>query len=355
MATITTAKVSMNGGAFTNLDGLAGAESGSSLLDLMGPTWNTSFKACNNTFQVPLLNEITVQVVDSNAVTNTKEVYVAREIHKQMFCTQTLLTQTKTLNMTSTLRNYLGVTNGEIDVSIWSPFKKIGAAAWADGALTTGQMDLLCKIRGGINVGLRIDYIHNTTLTTKYIDAGGNAAAISWTLPGGTATSVRKVMCSEVQTLIGSTYTQAVTVTDGRVFVAPSIIPASVLDAKVVSLFNIAWVDFASGSDFTITPFLYTGTKIGVATTATTTQPQSYSPISIDATSYLKKVNKRADGNALSTIAITNTDSTINPGLTVGTDIYGWVGDYQAGTGTTNTADSSITIAVSVTDQGAAT
>ena len=253
--------------------------------------------------------------------------------------------------MTSTLRNYLGLANGAIDVSMWSPFKKVGAAAWAESALTLTQMNLLCKIRGNINVGLQIDYMNGVTPTTKYIDAGGTADSIDWTLPAGSTTSTRRVMCSDVQTLIDSSYTQSVTVTDGRVFVAPSIIPDSVLDTMVISLFNIPWVNFASASNFTITPFLYTGPKIGVGTGATTTKPTSYSPISIDSTSYLKKVSTRADGNALSTIAITNTDNSINPGLSVDTDVYGWVGNYNS----SSTDDTSITIGVSVQDQGSGT
>ena len=348
MATITSTKVSINGAPYTTLSGFAGQETASLTLDLMGSTYNSSFKACNSTWQIPLLNEISVQVVDSNQVANTKEVYVAREIHKQMFCTQTLLTITKTLNMTSTLRNYLGLANGAIDVSMWSPFKKVGAAAWDESALTLTQMNLLCKIRGNINVGLQIDYMNGVTPTTKYIDAGGTADSIDWTLPAGSTTSTRRVMCSDVQTLIDSSYTQSVTVKDGRVFVAPSIIPDSVLDTMVISLFNIPWLSFASASNFTITPFLYTGSKIGVGAGATTTKPTSYSPISIDSTSYLKKVSTRADGNALSTIAITNTDNSINPGLSVDTDVYGWVGNYNS----SSTDDTSITIGVSVQDQG---
>lgn len=270
-----------------------------------------------------LLNTVTLEATDADGAVASKTMYIASELHKQVFCS-TDIGQTGTMvSETTTMQDFFSTGSNKFRIRVWMPYYN-NAGSWLMRTLDSDALDDLFE---NIRFCAKLDYVDESTAKVKYVDLGIIDGEKEWVTSGSGSPSAHV-----------SAVTPQTSVSSGARAYAEKDIDFS-LSARVFSLFGLSLGDVDGGSQMKITLLGYVGAPIA---TPTATMPPGASVVStIAATGAIYcNTQNRVTGENLLSMSVANADTIYNGETYVGSGDLGWVSNYN----TSGTTDTSITI-----------
>lgn len=298
----------MNGAVSTSID--------------MVTTHSSVFPHCSSDRKAILLSRLHISTSDEEDGTKTKTIYLARDIHKMMHCTnEAQAAQMVPLDADTTLAQFFGGSPKPISFGFWMPMRHNGSSAFVATDLTVAQLNDLIRIGTDLKIGLRIQYTDtaDTTRKTLYVDVSDADADTSWSI----GVSSNRVPHYNQAGLVPSTLTSA-----NAKYVSADLISLQYMATKALSLFGLSISDVVPESDIEIAPFAYVGPTISSFSGSAPTSYGLLSSVASFGATYWSYTQERVAAESQVTIAM-SVDNTYNT-ETFDSDDYGWLANFDA-------------------------
>jgi len=294
----------------------------SSTIDLAtAATGRTVLQSQSSDKKAFLLNTVEITATDEDDVTITKTMFLASELHKQIFCSTEIANKSVVVDGFTTWGEYFPSGDQLFKVRVWMP-NLYTSGGWIRKDLSALQLEDLFE---NIRFGASIVYVDSSTSKTLYIDLGGFGER-SWNVSTGTLAQVAHASSVSPQTTCG---------TSTRKYAEREI--NFDLSNRLLDSFGLTIANVDASSTMTVTLFAYVGATIA---SPTPTAP-SYGVLSTLAGYTYAVPRSRISGESTLEIAASNADTTYNGETYVDNGDVGWVGNYASG-GTTDTSISII-------------